>query len=72
MNYTDKELNLKDLVLDFTVDGKDVGTIVTKKDIVIAPKQNFLFQLNILTKHLLLKLKAMNHQQPIVYNYQVI
>lgn len=41
MNYTDKELNLKDLVLDFTVDGKDVGTIVTKKDIVIAPKAEF-------------------------------
>lgn len=41
MNYTDKELNLKDLVLDFSVDGKDVGTVVTKKDIKIAPKAEF-------------------------------
>ena len=41
MNYTDEELNLKDLVLDFSIDGKDVGTIVTKTDKVIKPNSEF-------------------------------
>ncbi|MFN8297224.1 MAG: hypothetical protein U0T69_13585 [Chitinophagales bacterium] len=41
MNLSDEEYNLKDMVLDFTIDGKDVGTIVTKTDKVIKPKSEF-------------------------------
>lgn len=41
MNLSDEEYNLKDMVLDFTIDGKDVGTIVTKTDKIIKPKSEF-------------------------------
>lgn len=41
MNLSEEEYNLKDLVLDFTIDGKDVGTIVTKTDKIIKPKSEF-------------------------------
>ena len=30
MNLSDQEYDLKDMTLDFTIDGKDVGTVVTK------------------------------------------
>lgn len=41
MNLSEEEYNLKDMVLDFTIDGKDVGTIVTKTDKIIKPKSEF-------------------------------
>ena len=41
MNFSDQEFNLKDLVLDFTVDGKDIGTIVAKSDKMIKPNSEF-------------------------------
>lgn len=41
MNSSDKEFNLKDLVLDLIIDGKDVGTIVVKNDKVIKPNAEF-------------------------------
>ncbi len=41
MNLSDEEFNLKDLVLDFTIDGKDVGTVVTKMTKNIKPNSEF-------------------------------
>lgn len=41
MNLSDEEYNFKDLVLDLTVNGKDVGTIVTKISKKIAPVSEF-------------------------------
>ena len=41
MNLSEEEYNLKDMMLDFTIDGKDVGTIVTKTDKIIKPKSEF-------------------------------
>jgi hypothetical protein len=41
MNLSEEEYNLKDMVLDFTIDGKDIGTIVTKTDKIIKPKSEF-------------------------------
>jgi hypothetical protein len=40
-NLTDEELTVKDMVLDFTVDGKDIGTIVVKTKKIIQPKSEF-------------------------------
>lgn len=41
MNSSDKEFNLKDMVLDLIIDGKDVGTIVVKDDKAIKPNAEF-------------------------------
>ncbi|MDB5228226.1 MAG: hypothetical protein JWN78_2419 [Bacteroidota bacterium] len=41
MNLSDQEFNLKDLVLDFTIDGKDIGTVVSKTKKVIKPNSEF-------------------------------
>ena len=41
MNLSDQEFDLKDLVLDFTIDGKDVGTVVTKISKKIKPNSEF-------------------------------
>ena len=41
INLSDEEYNLKDLVLDFTIDGKDVGTVVTKMTKKIQPNSEF-------------------------------
>jgi hypothetical protein len=41
MNISKEEFHLKDLVLDFSIDGKDVGTIVSKSDKVIQPNSEF-------------------------------
>lgn len=41
MNLSDEEYSLKDLVLDFTIDGKDVGTVVTKMTKKIQPNSEF-------------------------------
>ncbi len=41
MNLSDQEYNLKDMVLDFTIDGKDVGTVVTKMTKKIQPNSEF-------------------------------
>ena len=41
MNHSQKAFNLKDVTLDFSIDGKDVGTIVVKKDKVIQPNSEF-------------------------------
>lgn len=41
MNLSDQEYNLKDLVLDFSIDGKDVGTVVTKMTKKIQPNSEF-------------------------------
>lgn len=40
-NNSDEELNFKDLVLDLIIDGKDIGTIVTKTNKVLQPKAEF-------------------------------
>src|SRR4051812_7685179 len=41
MNLSDQEYELKDMVLDFTIDGKDVGTVVTKLKKTIQPNSEF-------------------------------
>lgn len=41
MNLSDQEYDLKDMVLDFTIDGKDVGTVVTKITKKIQPNSEF-------------------------------
>lgn len=41
MNHSQSSFNLKDVTIDFTIDGKDVGTIVVKKDKVILPNSEF-------------------------------
>jgi hypothetical protein len=40
-NLTDQEYTLKTLVLDFTIDGKDIGTIVMKPKKTIQPNSEF-------------------------------
>ena len=41
MNHSQNAFNLKDITIDFSIDGKDVGTIVVKKDKVIQPNSEF-------------------------------
>ena len=41
MNHSQSAFNLKDITIDFSIDGKDVGTIVVKKDKVIQPNSEF-------------------------------
>lgn len=41
MNLSDKEFELKDLVLDFSIDGKDIATVVTKISKKIQPNSEF-------------------------------
>lgn len=40
-NLTDNDLQLKDLILDFSIDGKDIGTIVEKSDKKVPAKSEF-------------------------------
>jgi hypothetical protein len=40
-NLSDDNLTIKDMILDFSVDGKDVGTIVTKSNNTVAGKSEF-------------------------------
>ncbi len=41
MNLSDEAYTLKDMVLDFTIDGKDVGTVVIKTNKVVQPNSEF-------------------------------
>src|SRR5687768_3447087 len=41
MNLTDQAYKMKDLVLDFTIDGDDIGTVVIKMNKIIEPKSEF-------------------------------
>ena len=41
INNSDKEFKLKDIVIDFIVDGKDIGTIVTKSNKLIKANDEF-------------------------------
>ncbi|MCB0506749.1 MAG: hypothetical protein R2739_10500 [Chitinophagales bacterium] len=41
MNISQDTFYVKDLVLDYTIDGKDVGTIVTKSNKTIYPNSEF-------------------------------
>lgn len=41
VNQSDEVLDLKDMVLDFSVDGKDIGTVVTKITKKIQPNAEF-------------------------------
>ncbi|MFN8282051.1 MAG: hypothetical protein U0U67_02500 [Chitinophagales bacterium] len=41
MNHSQTAFNFKDVTIDFSIDGKDVGTIVVKKDKVIQPNSEF-------------------------------
>lgn len=41
MNLSEEKYTLKDLVLDFSIDGKDIGTIVTKNSKIIQPNSEF-------------------------------
>lgn len=59
INLTDKDLEVKDLILDLSVDGKDIGTIVAKYNKKVAAKAEFSipFQYNYETS----ALKTQNH-----------
>ncbi len=46
MNFSDQEYELKDMVLDFTIDGKDIGTVVTKTKKIIQPNSEFSVPIN--------------------------
>ena len=41
MNNSDQEFKLKDIVIDLIVDGKDIGTIVTKSNKLIKANDEF-------------------------------
>jgi hypothetical protein len=41
MNLSEEKFTLKDLVLDFSIDGKDIGTIVSKNTKTIQPNSEF-------------------------------
>lgn len=41
MNLTDEEYSVKDLILDLSVDGKNVGTLVMKPNKTIQPRSEF-------------------------------
>lgn len=57
VNLSDKEFEVKEMVLEFSVDGKNIGTIVTKTSKKIAAKGEFSipFQYNYDTEPLVLE-----------------
>lgn len=70
MNITDEEYHLKDLVLDFTIDGKNVGTIVSKTDKVIQPNSEFSIPIKYSYETNAFKLE--NHEPASTYAIQLL